>query len=399
MIYLDHAATTPIDKEVLKAMRPYFSEKFGNPSSLYKLGREAALAIKNARERVAQILNCSPEEIIFTAGGTESDNLAIFGVINRFKNNLKDFHAITTNIEHPAVLNCFKRLEVDGLNVTYLPVDKFGLITKDQVMKALRPNTLLVSIIYANNEIGTLQPLEEIGSIIKNYRHIQTIDTVSKNPEFPIFHTDACQAAPYLDLNIANLGVDLLTLNGSKIYGPKQIGLLYRRKNILLEPLIYGGDQELKIRSGTENTAGIVGLAKALEICELGKTKEKNRLIKLRDYFIMELLKLSQTILNGHHQKRLPNNINISFIGIEGESLLLKLDKEGICVSTGSACHSLSLEPSHVILALEPDNFERAHGSLRFTLGRDTAKKDLEKTLVVVKKAVKELREISALKH
>lgn len=402
MIYLDHAATTPMDEKVVQAMKPYYAKEFGNPSSLYRLGRESNQAIFNARQRVAKILNCDPEEIIFTAGGTESDNLAILGVIRHLSPNYSSsasikYHLITTNIEHPAVLNCFKYLEKNGFEVTYLSVDKYGLIDPQDLLKALRPNTLLVSIMYANNEIGTILSIREISSIIKNYRHIQRIDTISQNPQYPVFHTDACQAAGYLDINTDNLGVDLMTLNGSKIYGPKQIGLLYKNKRIKLSPLLFGGGQEQGLRPGTENTAAIVGLARALELVSANKNKESNRLLKLRDYFIMELLKIPGTVLNGHHRQRLPNNINVSFLGIEGESIILKLDAQNICASTGSACHSTSLEPSHVIMALSADA-PRAHGSVRFTFGRGTTKKDLEKTLQTIKKTVSELRKISAIK-
>ncbi len=396
MIYLDNAATTPVDKEVVKAMDKYHSKFFGNPSSLYKPGRQAKRAVEDARTTVANLLNCDAQEILFTAGGTESDNLAIFGVVNQFLDKAKDYHCITTNIEHPAVLNSFKRLGKLGFDVTYLKSDQYGLISSKDLLRALRPNTLLVSIMYANNEVGTIQPIAEIGKIIKNYRHVQRVDTISKNPSYPIFHTDACQAAPYLDLNIENLGVDLLTLNGSKIYGPKQIGVLFKKKNIKLQPLFYGGSQEEGLRSGTENVPGIVGFAKALELVDKDKQKENKRLLKLRDYFTMELLKIPNSILNGHPEKRLPNNVNVTFKHIEGESIMLKLDQQEIYVSTGSACHSKSLEPSYVILALGQDA-ANAHGSMRFTFGKDTTKKDLDKTLKVIKKTVSDLRKISAI--
>ncbi len=396
MIYLDHASTTPLDKEVAKAMVPFGLKNFGNPSSLYQPGRVAAEAVRSARSSVAKILGAGSEEIIFTAGGTESDNLAIFGIANQFIDQAKDYHLITTNIEHSAVLNSFRALEKKGFAVTYLPVDKYGLVSSQEVMKALRPNTLLVSIIYANNEIGVIQPVAEIAQVIRNYRHIQRVDTVSKEPRFPIFHTDACQAAGYLDLNVTNLGVDLLTLNGSKIYGPKQVGVLYKNKNIKLVPLLYGGDQEFGLRPGTENVAGFIGFAKALELVNKSKNKEVARLTKLRDYFIMELLKIKNTSLNGHPTTRLPNNVNISFLGIEGESIMLKLDRLGIYVSTGSACHSLSLEPSHVIMALGQPS-EYAHGSIRFTLGQSTTKKDLDQVLKVLPKIIDDLRKMSAI--
>ena len=400
MIYLDHASTTPMDEEVVKAMAPFYNKKFANPSSLYKIGREAARAIADSRESVAKILNCQAEEIIFIAGGTESDNLAIFGVANQFirqlADNTKNYHLITTQIEHSAVLESFRALERKGFQVTYLPVDKFGLVSPGELMKALKPNTILLSIMYANNEIGTIQPIAEIASIIKNYRHIQQVDK-SKNPIYPILHTDGCQAAGYLGLDVDKLGVALMTINGSKIYGPKQIGILYKRKEIKLAPILYGGEQEGKMRPGTENVAAIVGFAKALELVHQAKIEEAKRLTKLRDYFIMELLKIPETILNGHHQKRLPNNINVTFKRIEGESIMLKLDAQEIYVSTGSACHSMSLKPSHVILAIGQDA-GAAHGSIRFTMGKSTTKKDIDQVLKVLPKIVNDLRRLTAIK-
>lgn len=398
MIYLDHASTTPLDKTVAKAMHSYNKKNFGNPSSLYKLGRGAARTIEGSRHKVAKILNAQPQEIIFTAGGTESDNLAIFGVASQFLEQAPDYHLITTNIEHSAVLNPFKFLESKGFKVTYLPVDKFGLIDPQDVVKALKPNTLLVSIMYANNEIGTIQPISSIAKVIKNYHHIQQLDTRSKNPIFPIFHSDACQAAGYLDLDVAQLGLDLMTLNGSKIYGPKQTGVLYKRKEIKLEPLLYGGDQERKLRPGTENVSGIVGFATALELAHRAKNTETRRLTKLRDYFLKKLLGLPETILNGHPIKRLPNNVNVTFKRIEGESIMLKLDAQGIYVSTGSACHALDLNPSHVILAIG-QNPEDAHGSMRFTLGKSTTRKDLDKVLRVLPKIVEDLKSMTAIKR
>ena len=400
MIYLDHASTTPMDEEVVKAMAPFYNKKFANPSALYKIGREAARAIADSRESVAKILNCQAEEIIFIAGGTESDNLAIFGVANQFirqlADNTKNYHLITTQIEHSAVLESFRALERKGFQVTYLPVDKFGLVSPGELMKALKPNTILLSIMYANNEIGTIQPIAEIASIIKNYRHIQQVDK-SKNPIYPILHTDGCQAAGYLGLDVDKLGVALMTINGSKIYGPKQIGILYKRKEIKLAPILYGGEQEGKMRPGTENVAAIVGFAKALELVHQAKIEEAKRLTKLRDYFIMELLKIPETILNGHHQKRLPNNINVTFKRIEGESIMLKLDAQEIYVSTGSACHSMSLKPSHVILAIGQDA-GAAHGSIRFTMGNSTTKKDIDQVLNVLPKIVNDLRRLTAIK-
>jgi len=389
-----------MDEEVVKAMAPFYNKKFANPSSLYKIGREAARAIADSRESVAKVLNCQAEEIVFTAGGTESDNLAIFGIANQFirqpPENPKNYHLVTTQIEHSAVLESFRALEQKGFQVTYLPVDKFGLVSPDELMKALKPNTILLSIMYANNEIGTIQPIAEIASIIKNYRQIQQVGK-SKNPIYPVLHTDGCQAAGYLDLDVDKLGVALMTLNGSKIYGPKQIGLLYKRKEIKLAPILYGGEQEGKMRPGTENVAAIVGFAKALELANKAKKEESKRLTKLRDYFVMELLKIPETILNGHHQQRLPNNINVTFKRIEGESIMLKLDAKEIYVSTGSACHSLSLKPSHVILAIGQDA-GAAHGSMRFTMGKSTTKKDIDQVLKVLPKIINDLRRLTAIR-
>jgi len=398
MIYLDHAATTPVDKEVVKVMLPFLDKQFGNPATLYKLGRQAAQAITAAREIIAKILNSDSQEIIFTAGGTESDNLAIFGIANQFLTNSQNYHFITTTIEHSAVLNSFKILEKQGFQVTYLSPDRFGLISPQEVMKALKPNTLLVSIMYANNEIGTIQPIKEIGKIIKNYHHIQQIDKIAQQPIYPIFHTDACQAAGYLDLDITKLGVDLMTLNGSKIYGPKQIGILFKKNNIKLNSILHGGDQEMGLRPGTQNVASIIGIAKALELVENSREKETERLEKLRYYFTKQLLQIPDTILNGHPTKRLPNNINVTFKYIEGESIMLKLDAQEIYVSTGSACHSTDLTPSHVILALGQSP-EDVHGSMRFTMGKSTTKKDIDKVIKILPKIIKDLRAITAIKY
>ncbi len=397
MIYLDHASTTPMDKSVAQAMQPFYTQHFGNPSSLYKIGRQAARTITDSRKKVAKILHADPQEIIFTAGGTESDNLAIFGITNQFIHQAKNYHLITTTIEHSAVLKTFQALAGKGFQVTYLPVDKFGLIQPQDVMKALKPNTVLVSIIYANNEIGVIQPINEIAKVIKNYRHIQRVDIQSTNPVYPVFHTDACQAAGYLDLDVTKLGVDLMTLNGSKIYGPKQTGILYKNKDIKLKPILYGGDQEHALRPGTENVAGIVGFATALELVHKDKHKEAKRLEKLRDYFINQLFAIPETILNGHPIKRLPNNLNVTFKRIEGESIMLKLDALDIYVSTGSACHSTNLEPSHVILAIGQDASD-AHGSMRFTLGKSTTQKDIDKVLQVLPGIVEGLRNMTAIK-
>lgn len=406
-IYMDHAATTYLDPRVKKAMENFWFEKFGNPSSIYKEGREAKKAVDTARSEIAKIIKTKPEEIIFTSGGTESNNLAILGVVGQFAQNssfLKDGHqgesyekassglphVITTKIEHHSVLNSCKFLEKNNFDVTYLDVGKEGIVNPKDVEKALRPETILVSIMYANNEIGTIQPIAEIGKIINNHKAMPT-------GRQAVFHTDACQAAGYLDLNVENLGVDLMTINGSKIYGPKGTGLLYARKGIKLEPLMRGGEQERKIRPGTENVPGIIGLASALRISQKEKNKEVKRLVALRDYFIKRLTaEIPKTFLNGHPKIRLPNNINVSILGTEGESIVLYLDELGVACSTGSACTSESLEPSHVIMALGKP-YEYSHGSVRFTLGRHSAKKDIDYVMKILPQVVKKIRNISAI--
>jgi len=389
-VYLDHAATTPTDPRVAKTMLPYLSKVYGNAGSLHQSGRKALSTIFQARKIIARILNCKPEEIIFTGSGTESDNLAILGAARANKNFGN--HIITSNIEHHAVLYPCEQLEKEGFKVTFSKVDKDGLLLLDSFKEAINDQTILVSVMYANNEIGTIQPIEKIGAIIKGVR----VEREKRGIKTPIlFHTDACQAAGYLDLDVQKLGVDFLTLNGSKIYGPKGTGVLYIRIGVKIEPIIFGGGQESGKRSGTENTPGIVGLAKALEISQKLRKKESWREERLRDYFIKQILKnISKVVLNGHPRERLPNNVNISILDIEGEAMLLWLDKYGIFVSTGSACDSQSLEPSHVILALGRP-YEYANGNLRFTLGRKTTKKDIDYVLKVLPKIVKELRKIS----
>ena len=385
-IYLDHAAATPLDAQVEKAMQPYVQNIFGNPSSLYEQGVRAQQAVENSRKNVAQILGALPEEIIFTSGGTESDNLAILGYARAHAKEGK--HLITTTIEHHAVLGAMKQLEREGFEVTYLLPDQNGFITTDQVKQTLRPDTIFISIMYANNEIGTIEPITEIGNMLQKYKQ-------ETKKAFPVFHTDACQATGYLDLQVEKLHVDLLTLNGSKMYGPKGTGILYRRRGTKLQPLQFGGSQEHNLRPGTENVPGIVGLAKALEIAESLRAKESERLCALRDFFIKKVLtSIPHAHLNGHPILRLPNNIHISFVGAEGEAMLLYLDHEGIAVSTGSACTSQSLDPSHVLVAIGCTH-EEAHSSLRFTLGRSTTKKDLEHVLNILPKVIQKLRVLS----
>ena len=396
LIYLDHAATTPLDPVVKKAMETFWSARFGNPSSLYKQGREAKLAIEQARQKIASLIGARPQEIIFTAGGTESINLAIFGVAGRGVN--KHPHIVTTTIEHHAVLKSCEALAGQGSDVTYVNVDAEGFVNLDQLKKCIKKETVLVSVMYANNEIGTIEPIEKISKLL---RQINLQRTQKKLPHV-LFHTDACQAAGVLDLNVNRLGVDLLTLNGSKIYGPKQTGILYVRTGVELEPLIYGGGQERNLISGTENVPGIVGLAKALELAENNRVKETARQEKLRDYFIKQLLKIPNVELNGPDStkvtsgkplERLPNNINVSFVGVEGEALMLYLDGYNIAVSTGSACATSLTDPSHVILALGK-SASQAQSSIRMTLGKATTKPELDYVLKVLPGIVAELRRI-----
>lgn len=391
-IYLDNAATTPLDPRVKRVMEPYWEKIFGNPSGIYEEGRQAKQALEEARREVASFVNSSPDEIIFTGGGTESNNLAIFGVAGSNAHGVLKPHIITTKIEHKSVLISCKELEKRGFEVTYLSPNEDGLIDPDDLKKALKPETVLVSIIYANNEIGVVQSISEMTKVIKHFRK-----KFKNDKGLPYFHIDACQASGYLDMNVNNLGVDMLSANGSKVYGPKGIGFLYKRKGIKLKPIIYGGGQEKGLRSGTENIPAIVGLAEALKIAKEEGDKEVKRISKLRDELLTGILKnISRVFLNGHKTKRLVNNLNISVLGVEGESIVLYLDALGIAVSTGSACNSSDLEPSHVVNSLgKPVEF--AHGSLRFSLGRYTTKEDINYVIKVFPDIIKKLRSISAI--
>ena len=377
-----------MDLRVKKVMEPYWSDNFGNPSAIYDEGREAKKAVSDARTKVAFVLGACPNEIIFTAGGTESDNMAVFGISRFYKS--RGNHIITSKIEHHAVLHVFDKLKKEGFSADYINVDEGGIIDLKQLKSTLKKETILVSVMYANNEIGAIQPIQEIAKIIRSHRKEHGCDT-------PYFHVDGVQAPSYLDLNVLKLGIDLLTLNGSKIYGPKGIGCLYVKRGIKIEPIIYGGGQEMSLRPGTENVPAIVGFAKALELAQGEKETESKRLTKLRDYFIDRLLKdIPDTILNGSRDSRLPNNINVSFLNVEGEATVLYLDAEGIASSTGSACNSDSLEPSHVIMAIKRrDNY--AHGSVRFTMGKKTTKSDIDYVMKVLPGIIKKLRSISAL--
>lgn len=418
-IYLDHAATTPIDPRVARAMKPFWSSKFGNPGGLYEEGRKAKEAVDAAREFIARSIGAKSDEIIFTSGGTESDNLAVFGVANGMPRPSSTpgveglqtpgvfpgrGHIITTKFEHHAVLTPCEQLAKEGFSaqggpasgwdVTFLEVGEEGVVNPEDIKNALRSETVLVSIMYANNEIGTIQPIAEIGKIIKEFR-TQKSETHAQIKQYPFFHTDACQAAGYLNINVNDLGIDLMTVNGSKIYGPKGSGILYKRSGVKIKPMVVGGGQEKRMRSGTENVAGIVGLAEALELAISEREKESERLTVLRDYFIREIIKkIPKVVLNGHPLKRLPNNVNVSILDIEGEALVLHMDSKGISFSTGSACTSESLDPSHVILALGKP-YEFAHSSMRFTMGRATRKKDLDQVLKVLPKTVEWLRKVS----
>ncbi|MFA4954913.1 MAG: aminotransferase class V-fold PLP-dependent enzyme [Patescibacteria group bacterium] len=392
-IYLDHAATTPLDKRVLAAMLPFFTQTFGNPSSFHTPGLRAKEALAAARKSCATILNAHADEIVFTSGGTEADNLALMGVtrmatLYSLPSTLSHPHIIASAVEHPAVLEPLAALEKSGaIELTLLPVDKFGRVAPDDLVHALRPDTILVSIMYANNEIGTIEPIAEIGRLLLKWR--KTHDT-----PYPYFHSDACQAAGALALDVEKSHVDLLALNGGKIYGPKGVGCLFVRRGLKLEPLVYGGGQERNLRSGTENVPGIVGFATALELVQAEKERENKRLTVLRDRLIQGLLKIPKTRLNGHPTERLPNNVNVSFMDIEGEAAVLYLDALGIFASTGSACASQTLDPSHVILATGM-SYEAAHGSIRFTLGHGTKKTDIDYVLKVMPGIIEKLRHMS----
>lgn len=384
-IYLDYAATTPLDPKVLRAMLPYLKKDFGNPSSIHQTGQKASSAIDEARQILADFLGCSAPEIIFTGSATEADNLAVFGTVK--ESQIAQPHVITTQTEHHAILEPCQVLEKQGVEVTYLPVDKDGMVQLADVKKALKKQTVLVSIIYANNEIGTVQPIAEISRLIK------------KNNPQTLFHTDAVQAANFLECDIKKLGVDLLTLSSHKIYGPKGVGALFVKKGSKISPLIYGGGHEDGLRSGTENVAGIIGMAAAIKEIQDPKIKIHNIKIKqLRDRTIKTILKaVPGARLNGSWEHRLPNNINISFEGAEGEALVVSLDQKGVAVSTGSACSSRALEPSHVLKSLGLSD-EQAHGSLRISLGRTTTQKEIEKLCKVLPLIVQRLRKISGYK-
>jgi cysteine desulfurase len=385
-IYLDHAAATPLDPRVRDAMEPYFSDEFGNAGALYREGRRAKDALEGARGTVARILNAHADEIIFTSGGTEGDAAALMGIAHAYAEHGK--HIISTTIEHHAVLHTLDALKRDGFEVTLVDVEQNGIVDPLRIKAALRPDTILVSVMYANNEIGTIQPIAEIARVVSEFK---------KEKNFPFFHTDACQAAGYLDLDVGRLGVDLMVINGSKIYGPKGTGALYIKKGVRVMPLMHGGTQEGRRRAGTENIPGIVGFARALEIASVTRETESPRVLALRNKLIAGIVTaIPRAVLNGDQARRLPNNVNISILDIEGEATVLYLDAHGIACSTGSACTSESLDPSHVILALGRP-YEYAHASIRFSLGRATTARDINYVLGVLPKVVETLRKISPI--
>ena len=381
MIYMDHSATSPVDPEVFEAMKPYFTDSFGNASTLYSLGREGREAIESAREEVASIIGAETKEIIFTSGGTESDNIAILGTAYKLKK--KGNHIITSDIEHPAVDETCKYLEKNGFTVTYLPVYEDGIVKVKDLEDAITDKTILITIMHANNEIGTIQPITDIGRIAQ------------ENNIY--FHTDAVQTVGKIPVNVKELKVDMLSLSAHKLYGPKGIGALYLRQGVRIEPLMHGEGHEKGIRPGTENVPGIVGLGKACSIAKENLQKDAQKLTSLRDMLIDNVLAENEdSYLNGHRTKRLPNNANFRFTGIEGESLILHLDAKGIATSTGSACSSTKLEPSHVLMAIGLKEVE-AHGSLRISLGHENTEEDIEYTITAIKEVVEKLRKMSPL--
>ncbi len=380
-VYLDNAATTALSKEVLNEMMPYLTEIYGNPSSIHGFGQAAKNAIDTARNRVANALGAQPNEIIFTSGGTEADNMAIVGVAHKLQKKGK--HIITSAVEHHAVLHTCEKLEKEGYSVTYLPVDEYGMVTPEQVEKAITDETILVTIMYANNEVGTIMPISEIGAVCKK--------------KGVLFHTDAVQAVGHININVVEQNIDMLSLSAHKLHGPKGVGALYVRKGINLPSLLHGGAQEFKRRAGTENVAGIVGLGKAIELAVASIDETDKKLTALRDKLIDGILtRIPEVKLNGHPTKRLPNNVNVSIKYIEGESILLLMDMNGIAASSGSACTSGSLDPSHVLLAMGLPH-EIAHGSVRLTLSQYTTEEEIDYTINTLETITQRLRSMSPL--
>ena len=381
LIYMDNAATTPVKPEVLDAMLPYFTEKFGNPSSIYSISSENKKAITDAREVIAKTINTTPENIYFTAGGSESDNWALKATADAYAPKGK--HIITTKIEHHAILHTCEYLETKGFEITYLDVDENGLVKLDELTAAIRPDTILISVMFANNEIGTIEPIAEIGKIAHEHG--------------VLFHTDAVQAYTQVPIDVEAMNIDMMSTSGHKINGPKGIGFLYIRKGVKIKSFIHGGAQERHRRAGTENVTGIIGLAKAAEIATANMKERTAEEIKVRDHLIERIEKeIPYAKLNGDRVKRLPNNVNFSFQFVEGESMLILLDSKGICASSGSACTSGSLDPSHVLLAIGLPH-EIAHGSLRLTLNEEITKEDIDYVVDSLKEIVAYIRQMSPL--
>lgn len=380
-VYLDNAATTALSPKVLEKMMPYLTDTYGNASSPHSFGQTARIGVEHAREQVARAINADPSEIVFTGCGTESDNTVLFGVAERYAK--KGDHIITTNVEHHAILHSCAALEKKGIKVTYLPVDKNGLVTPEQVRDAITDKTILVSVMFANNEVGTIMPIPEIAAVC----HEKGV----------LFHTDAVQAAGHIPIDVKAMGIDMLSISGHKFHGPKGVGVLYERKGIRLPSYIIGGEQEKGRRAGTENVAGIVGLGEALELAVTNMSETSARMTRMRDRLIEGIeATIPEVKLNGHRTKRLPNNVNFSIKYIEGESILLMLDMAGIAASSGSACTSGSLDPSHVLLALGLTH-EVAHGSVRLTLGDDTTDEDIDYVLETLPKVAHRLRAMSPI--
>ena len=382
-VYLDNAATTRLIPEVLNEMLPYMTDIYGNPSSPHYFGQQSAMAVDRARQQVASAINADPSEIIFMSGGSEADNTAIRGIAERYSK--KGRHIITTAVEHHAVLHTCQLLEKQGYEVTYLPVDEYGMVTAEQVRDAMRDDTILVTIMFANNEVGTIMPIAEIGKLCRDRK--------------VFFHTDAVQAVGHLPIDVQAMNIDMLSMSAHKFHGPKGIGALYVRKGIIVPALIVGGAQERNRRAGTENVPGIVGMGKAIELACNDLEAKANKMMVLRDKLIREIpLRIPEVKLNGHPTNRLPNNVNYSIKYIEGESILLMLDLNGIAASSGSACTSGSLDPSHVLLAMGLTH-EVAHGSVRMTLCDDTTEEDIDYVLEVLPKVAAKLRDMSPLYH
>ncbi len=381
MIYLDNAASTPVHEKVIEEMIPYFKEQYGNPSSIHKYGRLANIAIQNARKRIASLINAESSEILITSGGTESNNTALYGIARHNKGK----HIITSSIEHDAILEPCKRLEEEGFQITYLPVDTYGLVNPEDVEKEISSDTCLVSIMFANNEVGTIQPIAEIGKITQKKR--------------VVFHTDAIQAIGKTPVNVKELGIDLLSISSHKINGPKGVGALYIRKGVKIDPLILGGGQENGLRSGTENVASIVGFGMACQLANDNIVQNQEHFRKLGMKLITDILKeIPHTKLNGHPKKRIPNNIHFTFLGVNGEDLIIKLDENKVAASTGSACSVKVQKASHVLRAMRFSH-EQITGSLRLTIGITNTEEEINETVQVLKKVVKELRAVSPYKE